>query len=128
MNIENAQDRSETRGQASCECVYRPNVDIVETPEELQLVADVPGSSSENINVNYENGTLSLYAKVDNRNSESTKYLRKEYGVGSYRREFLLNEDVAPDKITAAFNDGVLTIQIPKAEQKKPKRIDVRIN
>ena len=78
--------------------------------------------------MNYENGTLSLYAKVDNRNSESTKYLRKEYGVGSYRREFLLNEDVAPDKITAAFNDGVLTIQIPKAEQKKPKRIDVRIN
>lgn len=104
---------------------YTPAVDICETPEELIVRTDLPGSSPENIEVTFENGTLTLLAKVNARQPEETQFLLREYGVRDYRRAFQVSEIVDAERISAEYTDGVLTLHLPKYEDAKPKRIPI---
>ena len=106
---------------------YRPNVDIIEREDELLLMADIPGVKADDININYENGQLSLHAKVDPRQDEaSTEYLVREYGVGDFYRNFQVGEGIDPSRIEADVKNGVLTLRLPKAEAVKPRKIAVK--
>jgi HSP20 family protein len=105
---------------------YRPNVDILEGDDELLVVADVPGTAGEDIDVDFEDGTLTIHAKVKPRQDENTEYLIREYGVGDYYRTFRVSESIDPSKITAEYADGVLTLHLPKAESTKPRKIGVK--
>jgi HSP20 family protein len=105
---------------------YRPSVDILERADELVLLADVPGTTAEDIDVDFEDGTLTIHARVKPRQEPDTQYLLREYGVGDYYRTFRLSEVVDPGKITAEYADGVLTLHLPKAESSKPRKIDVK--
>jgi HSP20 family protein len=105
---------------------YRPNVDILEGDDELLVVADVPGPAGEDIDVDFEDGTLTIHAKVKPRQDENTEYLIREYGVGDYYRTFRVSESIDPSKITAEYADGVLTLHLPKAESTKPRKIGVK--
>ncbi|MGQ9575197.1 MAG: Hsp20/alpha crystallin family protein [Thermoguttaceae bacterium] len=104
---------------------YRPLVDILETDEELTVLADVPGASPEGIDVDFENGTLTIHARVAPRD-EGADFLVREYGVGDYYRTFEVNETIDPDKISAQYADGVLSVRLPKAEAAKPRKITVK--
>src|SRR5262245_11508720 len=73
---------------------YRPNVDIVELNEELMLYADMPGTSAEDIEINFENGVLTLHGRVRERQAETTQYLWREYGVGDFYRTFQVSEEI----------------------------------
>lgn len=105
---------------------YRPNVDILEGDDELVVLADVPGTAGEDIGVDFEDGMLTIHAKVKPRQDENTEYLIREYGVGDYYRTFRVNEAIDPSKITAQYADGVLTLHLPKAESTKPRKIGVK--
>ncbi|MGB2985344.1 MAG: Hsp20/alpha crystallin family protein [Phycisphaerae bacterium] len=105
---------------------YRPSVDIVERPDELLVVADVPGVTAESVNVRYEHGELTLEAHVEPRQRADTSYLLREYGVGAFRRVFRLNETIDAEQISAEVGNGVLTLHLPKAESAKPRRIKVK--
>ena len=105
---------------------YRPNVDILEQGDELVVLADVPGAKGDRIDVNFEDGALSIHAEVDNRQDENTEYLRHEYGVGDFHRTFQVSEAIDAGKITADYADGVLTLHLPKAEAIKPRKISVK--
>jgi len=105
---------------------YRPNVDILELPDELLVVADVPGASGEDIDVKFEDGQLTIHAHVPQRQPEDTQYLLYEYGVGDYYRTFEVSEAIDSGKITAEYADGVLTLHLPKAEASKPRKIAVK--
>jgi len=109
-----------------CGCQYRPNVDILERADELVVLADVPGAIPGDIEVDFEDGTLTIHAKVKPRQDESTQYLVREYGVGDYHRTFHVSEAVDASKITAEHADGVLTLHLPKAESTKPRKIEVK--
>ena len=109
-----------------CGCHYRPNVDILERGDELVVLADVPGATPEEIGVDFEDGTLTIHAKVKPRQEENTEYLVREYGVGDYHRTFHVSEAIDASKITAEHADGVLTLHLPKAESTKPRKIDVK--
>lgn len=109
-----------------CGCRYRPNVDILELADELVVLADVPGSTGKDVDVDFEDGTLTIHAKVKPRQADDTEYLVHEYGVGDYCRTFQVSEAVDVGKITADYADGVLTLHLPKAESIKPRTIDVR--
>ena len=104
---------------------YVPNVDIIERSEELLLLADVPGAGGDDVNIRYENGLLTIDARVAERQGGDTRYLLREYGVGDYYREFRIGESIDASKIQAEVKNGVLTIHLPKAEAIKPRKIRV---
>ena|SRR5687768_7622298 len=105
--------------------VYRPAVDIVEKPEELLLIADMPGTSPDDIDVRFENGTLTLYGRVKERQMETAEHLLREYGIGDFYRTFQVNETIDAERISAEYRDGVLTLHLPKVEAAKPRKIQV---
>lgn len=109
-----------------CGQCFRPNVDILEKPEELLVLADVPGAKPESIDVRFEDGTLTIHAQVEPRQDAQTQYLLQEYGVGDFHRAFEVSEAVDSAKITAEYSDGVLTLHLPKAEAAKPRVIKVQ--
>lgn len=107
--------------------VYRPNVDIVEGRDELTLYADMPGASPDGIEINFENGVLTLHGRVDERISGETKYLWREYGVGDFHRTFQLSDEIDASQISAEFRHGVLVLHLPKVEHAKPRKIEVKV-
>ncbi len=105
--------------------VYRPNVDICESDDELTLFADMPGTSSDGIEINFENGTLAIHGKVEAR-QQGRESLLREYGIGDFYRSFQVDESVASDRISAEYADGVLILHLPKVEAAKPRKIAVQ--
>jgi HSP20 family molecular chaperone IbpA len=105
---------------------YVPVVDIIEKPDELLLVADVPGARAEDIDIQYENGQLALTAVVRPRQDENTNYLLCEYGVGDFSRSFQIGEGIDAGRIAAEVSEGVLTLHLPKSEAATPRKINVK--
>lgn len=131
MNHEEDLPASESKDPISTEQTrsgnyYRPVVDIVERPEELTVYVDLPGANGDQIDVRFEDGTLSIHARVEPRHAEIPAFFIQEYGVGDYFRSFQVNETVEASRISAEFADGVLTLHLPKVEAAKPRRIDVK--
>jgi len=105
---------------------YLPNVDILETKDELLLVADLPGVTAGEIDIHFEDGQLSVSAPAKTRQAEGTRYLLREYGVGDFHRTFRVSEQIDASRIAAEFTDGVLTLHLPKVEAVKPRKISVQ--
>lgn len=106
--------------------LYLPSVDILEDRDELLLIADVPGATSEHIDIRFENGELTLHARVEPRTAaEPVRDVWREYGVGDFHRSFQLGESIDNAKIHAEVKDGVLTVHLPKTEAIKPRKIAV---
>lgn len=119
---ENAKSAEHTRSGV----YYRPNVDIVETKEELLLLADVPGAANDSIDVHFEDGTLTLLARVPARQQDGVEYLSHEYGIGDFYRVFQVSETIDASRISAEYCDGVLKLHLPKTEAVKPRKISVK--
>jgi len=111
--------------QTRCGQCYRPNVDILEKPDELVVVADVPGASGDAIDVDFEDGTLTIRASVPVPN-DGRQYLLQEYGIGDFYRTFRVSEAIDASRISARCANGVLTLHLPKAETAKPRKIAVQ--
>ncbi len=105
---------------------YRPNVDILEKPEELLLVADMPGVKSGEIDIRFEDGELTILGPVAERQEPAANYLLAEYGVGDFYRTFRVSEQIDGAKIHAEYSDGVLRVHLPKVEAAKPRKIEVK--
>jgi HSP20 family protein len=105
---------------------YTPNVDIIETADEFLVLADMPGVGADAIDIQYEQGVLTLHGRVEPRqDEEQTNYMLREYGVGDYYRSFRLGEGIDPDRIEAHLKDGVMELHLPKSEASKPRKIAV---
>jgi HSP20 family protein len=105
---------------------YHPNVDIVETTDELLVLADMPGMEAGEVDVHFENGTVTIYGRVRDRQGENTDYLLREYGVGDFHRSFEVSEAINAEGISAEYANGVLTLHLPKTEAVKPRKIVVK--
>jgi HSP20 family protein len=106
-----------------------PAVDIRETENELVLKADLPDMKFEDIDVRLENGTLSLRGerKFDQQKQEGGWH-RVERSYGHFERVFTLPDTIDPEKVTADYKNGVLTITLPKKEIAKPRQVKVQIS
>lgn len=104
---------------------FRPLVDIVEAQDELLVFADVPGTRGEDLEIDFDKGTLTIHAKVADR-TEKNGYLVREYGVGDFHRVFQVGEAIDAARITAELTNGVLTLHLPKIEAVKPRKIAVK--
>jgi HSP20 family protein len=116
------QTREETR---SDERYVTPPVDIYENSEGLTVKADLPGVAKEDLDVRVENNHLTIRARAGHLAPGEPIY--REYGLVNFFREFELSDKVDQLKISADLKNGVLTLNLPKAEEAKPRRIDVRV-
>lgn len=105
---------------------FTPPADIFENQEAILLELEVPGVTKNEINVSLEKGVLSIEAKIDPKRYEGFKPLYTEYNVGHYARKFEVSERIDSDKISAGLANGILTITLPKAEEAKPKKIEIK--
>ena len=103
-----------------------PLVDIVEDKEGITLRADMPGVSKESVSIGVEGDTLTLEGTVALGEGASLKSLYTEVRVAHYKREFALSRDLDTEKIDAQVRNGVLTLRVPKREQARPRRIEVK--
>jgi HSP20 family protein len=105
---------------------FQPNVDIYETPEELIVLADMPGVVPDEVDVNLEGDQLTIEGRVKPDDYSGLRPLYVEYGLGGFYRRFTLGEAIDRDGIKARLRDGVLDLRLPKAEQARPRRISVQ--
>ncbi|SFH63817.1 Hsp20/alpha crystallin family protein [Pisciglobus halotolerans] len=106
------------------------SVDIKEKDKAYTLEADLPGLTKEDIQLDYRNNVLSISAHQEtgkDEKDEEGNYIRRERSTRSYSRQFLLR-DIDEENITAKFENGVLTVDLPKKETEEPKtkRIDIQ--
>ena len=105
---------------------YTPLCDIVENNEAFLFVADLPGVKPGDVDVSYENGVLTIDAKVQRRQPENQAYVWQEYGVGHFHRSFNINTPVNADGIRAELKNGELKLYVPKAEHAKTRKIEIK--
>jgi HSP20 family protein len=108
---------------------WAPAVDIIETENELVLKADVPGVDLKDIDIQLENGTLTVKGERKFEKEEMNKgFHRMERSYGSFVRIFTVPDTVDSENVKAAYEAGVLTITLPKKEIAKPKAIKVQVS
>jgi HSP20 family protein len=107
---------------------WAPAVDIHENEHELVVKADLPGVDAKDLDIRVENNILTIRGerKFEKKVNEDS-YLRVERAYGSFSRSFSLANTVNPDGIKADYQDGVLSLTVPKREEAKPKQIKVSV-
>ena len=110
------------------QCDWRPVVDIYDSEKAIVVNAELPGVSKESITLDVKENILTLKGKrKSDEEVRKENYYRMERCFGTFERAFTLPSTVDPGKITANFKDGVLKIEIPKPEEKKPKQISINV-
>jgi len=105
---------------------YTPLVDITETGDAFYFQADLPGVKAGDVDIQFENGVLTLDARVQPRQPEGHDYVWREYGVGHFHRSFTINTPVHVDGIKAELKNGELSLYVPKAESAKTRKIQIK--
>jgi len=105
---------------------WAPAVDIKENDDNFVIVADIPGVKPEDIEVQMDNGVLTIKGERETeKKEEGEDYKRIERNFGSFYRRFSLPDTADPEKVTAASDHGVLQITVGKQERSQPKKISV---
>ena len=105
--------------------IFTPAVDIFETEAQITLLADMPGVTPENLNIDLRDDTLTLTGDIHPFEGAEEKDILIEYEVGKFFRQFTLSEVIDQDKIEANLSDGVLRLTLPKVEKAKPRKITI---
>src|SRR6202790_1178333 len=115
-------------GEESNLTPWAPSVDIYETENELVVKADLPDVNPQNLDIRVENNVLTIRGerKFESKVNEDN-YLRIERAYGSFSRSFSLANSVKTEAIRADYQNGVLTLSLPKREEAKPKQIKVNV-
>lgn len=104
-----------------------PAMDLTEAEDHYRLKADLPGLGEDDISIEFEHGTLTISGERKAEHVDDEKgWHRIERSFGSFSRTLTLPDGIDPDALTAEFDRGVLNVRIPKPEQVKPRRIEVK--
>jgi HSP20 family protein len=108
---------------------WSPPVDIYETGDGIVLKVELPGVNKDDVSVEVKDNVLTLKGeRLLDPEIKDENYYRKERSFGKFNRSFSLQETIKPDLIKASFKNGVLTVEIPRPEEEKPKQITVDID
>jgi HSP20 family protein len=116
------------RAQGEGGGTWIPSVNVAETKESLVLTAELPGMREEDVSVELENNVLTISGEKAEERTEGDderRYHVWERSYGSFRRSFTLPRTVKADDITARFENGVLSIDLPKAAEAKGRKIEI---
>ncbi|MFQ6324581.1 Hsp20/alpha crystallin family protein [Nocardia sp. CWNU-33] len=100
-------------------------MDLFRAGDHYVLNADLPGVDPGSVDVSVDNGTLTLRAQRSTPSDEGVQWIASERFAGTFMRQLSLGENVDADKISATYNNGVLSVTIPIAEKAKPRRIEI---
>lgn len=103
-----------------------PKVDVYESEAELLLVADLPGVRREDLRIEVEGEHLVIEGRCEQAEEGRARELAREFRPHDYRRRFTLPDDIDTEKITAQLASGILTMHLPKAAGRTPRRVEVK--
>ena len=107
---------------------WKPTVDIYDTDDALILKVELPGVDKEKVTVDVKDNLLTLKGeRAIDKEIKEENYYRRERSFGSFYRSFTLPTTVNPEDIKATYKDGILTVEVPKTEEKKPKQITIDV-
>ena len=105
---------------------FTPSVEVRELDNQFIVTAELPGLKKDDVDIEYQNGVLFIRGeKVEESHEEKRNLLVWERQYGSFQRSFMLPNTIDQDKILAEFNDGILTITLPKTEAARGKKIPI---
>jgi len=105
---------------------WAPPVDILETKDKLVLKAELPGFREDQIHLRFDDGVLTIDGERKfEKEPDGATYHRVERSYGNFQRAFTLPATVAADRISASFENGILTVELPKRDETKPKQIKI---
>lgn len=104
---------------------FQPDVDIYETKDSLWLKADMPGVDEKSVSVSLDDGVLTVEGNVALDDYQNISPVYSEYRVGNYRRRFSVSNQVDVERIQGKMVNGVLHLELPKAEKSKPRQISI---
>lgn len=105
---------------------FVPRVDIYEDNNAIFLIADMPGIDEKSVDVELDKNILTITGHVDIDETNDKSLVYSEYEIGDYERTFTLSNEIDRDKINAVVKNGVLRLELPKAENIKPKKIAIK--
>lgn len=125
LKVKEKQEVAAAGEQTRPGAVYTPDVDIFESDQEITLLADMPGVTTEHLTIDLRDDVLTLTGETQSDGENTEQPILIEYGVGKYHRQFTLSEVIDQTKITAELKDGVLRLVLPKIEKATPRKIAV---
>ncbi len=106
--------------------LFRPHVDIYESPRDVLLLVDLPGVDEQSIDVILQDDVLTIRGRVSGGVPEGASPVQLEYDIGDFERSFTITEAIDRDRIEATVRHGVLKLVLPKGGEAGPKRIHVK--
>ena len=120
--------RGDVFDQESTLSAWSPAVDIAERDDDYVVKVELPGVTKDDVKITTQDNIITIRGeKKQEKESKSANYHRVERAYGSFHRSFTLPGTVKEDKIEASFKDGTLAITLPKAEEAKPRTIEVHV-
>ena len=133
MQLQNAVDRIFESELASTLPLWRQSetawmlpLDVIETEDEFIVKASIPGISPDELNINLTDNVLTIMGEIKVEEAEDVRYHLRERRFGMFQRSISLPVPVNSDKVEAVYENGVLTLHIPKVEEVKPKHISIK--
>jgi len=106
--------------------VFTPPIDIYEDENGLVLYADLPGVTSDSLNLQVQDNKLTLFGRVTQTVGTDADVLHREYETGDFLRSFILSDEVDHERITAGLNNGVLKVVLPRIERGPARQIPIQ--
>ncbi len=114
-------------GDDDTSTVWAPRTDLSETDDAFRIRLDVPGMTKDDIAINLQNNTLTVSGeRSSERQKDGEEYVRVERAFGTFHRTFTLPDAVDPDRVEATYDEGVLTINVPKTERSTRRQIEIQ--
>ena len=105
-----------------------PSTDVTETDKEIEITAELPGLEEKDVQINLSDNLLTIRGeKKQQAEVKGERVHRYERSFGAFERTFALPSTVDPERIAADYDNGILTVSIPKAERARPREIPVRV-
>lgn len=119
--------QSQSDDGASEQAVWAPRTDLVESEDAYRIHLDLPGMSKDDLKINYQDNQLTVSGeRTSDRSDENEEYVRVERSFGHFYRAFTLPRTVSAEDISATYENGVLTVRVPKTDEVKPRQIDIQ--
>ncbi len=103
-------------------------MDLYRSGDHYVLHADLPGIDPGSVDVNVDNGTLTIRAERTGRTEEGVQWIASERFTGTYMRQLSLGEGIDTERISATYANGVLTVTLPVAEKAKPRKVSIAVD
>ena len=126
LQVKPKQELTSPAEQTQTGLIFTPSVDIFETDHEITLLADLPGVTADNLTIDLRENILSLTGDVAPFEGANEEDILIEYEIGKYHRQFNLSSVIDQSNIDAKLNDGVLRLSLPKVEEVKPRRVEIK--